>query len=327
MKKNMMLLIVILGVLVTAPGCNETQTPSQTAPDTHVPQIETSAPETQDNCQENKATDFVYEVNEQDGITITKYIGDSTDVIIPDTIQGKPVTKIGGFAFVTDSQLCQITASEVHFVQMPSTITVIEGYAFKMCTTLTTVILSENLESIGPGAFQECKQLKHITIPSQVRTIADQAFESSGLESITFQDGIETISGYGAFACTNVTEIVLPSTLKELGNSTFAACPNLESVVLNHGLVDIGHKTFVNNPKLKEIVIPPTVECITEYDFSMCSGLEKIMFEGNAPSTFQYSDDISGIWEPYDVHFAIYYHEGAEGFTSPEWYGYSTYIW
>jgi hypothetical protein len=55
--------------------------------------------------------------------------------------------------------------------------------------------------------------------------------------------------------------------------------------------------------------------------------LEKIKFEGNAPATFEYSDSIMGVWEPYYVYFTVYYHEGAEGFTSPEWYGYSTEIW
>ena len=59
----------------------------------------------------------------------------------------------------------------------------------------------------------------------------------------------------------------------------------------------------------------------------MCSNLKSIKFEGNAPETFKYSNSISGIEEPYDVNFKVYYHEGATGFTSPTWYGYETEIW
>ena len=149
----------------------------------------------------------------------------------------------------------------------------------------------------------------------------------AGLETVTFEEGIETIGGYGSFADTQIKELFLPSTVKEIGNFTFGACPNLETVVLNEGLEIIGHKAFVNNPKLKEIVIPKTVLVVTEMDFTMCSGLEKIKFDGDAPATFEWSDEIIGVNEPYDVHFTIYYHEDAKGFTSPKWYGYPTKTW
>ena len=126
---------------------------------------------------------------------------------------------------------------------------------------------------------------------------------------------------------TQIKELILPSTVKEIGRSTFAENQKLESVVLNEGLVTIGHKAFVSNPSLKEIVIPKTVEFVTEMDFNMCSGLEKIMFEGDAPDTFEYSDELAGVVNPIDLNFTVYYHQGAIGFTSPTWYGYVTNIW
>ena len=264
---------------------------------------------------ENPASDFEYEENEDGTITITSYIGTDPDVVIPSAIQSKSVTKIGVNAFRKNSATSVI---------MPNTIIEIAADAFYQCDRLQAITLSTNLVQIGSSAFQECARLKSITIPSQVRAIGDQAFDSSGLETIAFEDGIEIIGGYGAFACTQIKQLVFPSTLKEIGDSAFAACPNLESVALNEGLVTIGHKAFVSNPKLKEIMIPKTVETVTEMDFNMCSGLKKIMFEGDAPTTFEFSDSVTGVWEPYDVHFTVYYHEGAEGFTSPEWYGYPT---
>ena len=319
MKKTLLLLLSVSLLLIAFSGCNTTNDLQTT---------DTSTTDNQTAEQEpNPESDFEYEANEEGGITITRYIGQSKAVVIPETIQNKPVTQIGVYAFVTKNTIRQYPSNAVHSLQMPNTITKILDQAFYECDELKSVTLSKNLNLIAFAAFQECTQLKHITIPAKITQIGDQAFENSGLETVTFEEGIEVIGGYGSFACTQLKQLVLPSTVKEIGLSTFSANPNLETVILNEGLVKIGHKAFVNNPRLKEIVIPKTVEFVTEMDFNMCSGLEKIMFEGDAPATFEYSDEISGVWEPYDVHFTIYYHEGAKGFTSPEWYGYLTEIW
>ena len=80
--------------------------------------------------------------------------------------------------------------------------------------------------------------------------------------------------------------------------------------------------------KLKEITIPKTVETITDMSFSMCTRLESVKFEGNAPSTFKEWDPVAGeISDPSNTYFFVYCHEEAEGFTSPEWNGYPTAIW
>lgn len=331
MKKTITLLLATALFLSTLTGCTKA---SENNADSTVAQTNESTATTTSSSntdptpeQANPASDFEYEANEDGGMTITRYIGQSRDVVIPETIQNKPVTQIGAYAFVTKNTIRQYPSNAVHSLQMPNTITKILDQAFYQCDELKSVTLSKNLNLIDFAAFQECTQLKHVTIPAKVTWIGDAAFDSSGLETIIFEKGIEIIGGYGSFACTQLKQLVLPFTVKEIGLSTFAANPNLETVILNEGLVKIGHKAFVNNPRLKEIVIPKTVEFVTEMDFNMCSGLEKIMFEGDAPATFEYSDEISGVWEPYDVHFTIYYHEGAKGFTSPEWYGYSTQVW
>lgn len=323
MKKTILLVLTFTLLLSVFCGCVTNNPSSQNTQGT----AENTNDDTTKEWQASPVLDFEYEANEDGGITITRYIGQSRDVVIPETIQNTPVTQIGLHAFVTKNTIRQYPSNAVRSLQMPDTITKILYGAFYQCNELENITFSKNLTMIGGAAFQGCAQLKHITIPAKITVIEDAAFDSSGLETVVFEEGIEVIGGYGSFACTQLKQLVLPSTVKEIGSSTFAANPNLETVVLNEGLVTIGHKAFVNNPKLKEIIIPKTVEFVTEMDFNMCSGLEKIMFEGNAPDTFEYSDEISGVWEPYEVHFTVYYHEGAEGFTSPEWYGYPTEIW
>ena len=310
MKKTVLLCLSVLLLIASLVGCQGGGAEGET---------EAPAP--------NPASDFEYTVEATGNVTITRYIGESQHVVIPATIEGKTVTEIGTNAFVTQTDRIGTPVSNVVVsLVMPDTIITIHNRAFAKCDKLENVTLSKSLKEIYGRAFKDCTGLKHITIPSSVRLIGDEAFEGSSLEYITFEDGIEEISGYGAFAQTQLKQVVFPSSLKEIGHSSFASCPNLTSVILNEGVETIAFKAFTNNPQLKEIVIPKTVKNVTEMSFNMCSGLAKVMFEGDAPETFEFADEITA-WEPYNVHFTVYYHEGAQGFTSPEWYGYPTETW
>lgn len=285
--------------------------------------------------QENPATDFEYEV-ESDNVIITKYVGTDTEVIIPETINGKTVTQIDSNAFANNTNIVS--------VKMPDTITVIGFFAFSQCDSLTKVVLSQNLETlcagvfsespklseinlpeslieIGTGTFLSCTALKHINIPGSVERIEYNAFKDSGLETVKLNIGTKVIDPK-AFSGTKIKEITTPESLIYVNNYAFYACPELESVTLNDGLIAIGSLAFGGESKLTEIIIPKSVEEITKYTFSNCDSLEKVMFEGNAPTEYVNPKDDSQ-----SPDYTIYYHSTAEGFTSPEWNGFKTEIW
>lgn len=115
----------------------------------------------------------------------------ATDVIIPDTIEGHPVTVIFSNAF---------SNAAITSVQIPSTVTGIGPLAFSGCTSLTSVEFGESaaLESIATNAFNGCSKLSTIRIPASVNYIGFQAFDSS-LKEILY-DGTtnwSSIKNYG----------------------------------------------------------------------------------------------------------------------------------
>ncbi len=282
--------------------------------------------------------DYEYTVNSDNTVTITDYIGKGGDIVIPQQIEGKDVTKIARLVFYDNETIVS--------VKMPDTLTEIGPGAFSSCSTLTTVELSDNLEiidacaffvcdnlssvtlpetltEIGYSAFSNCRSLAHIRIPKSVTTWETDSFCYTGLESIELEEGLTSI-GNAAFAGTKITEIVVPASVKTIGTNVFNDCRQLESITLNEGLVSIGDYTFESMSALKELVIPASVTDLTEVAFNCCYGLEKLIFAGDAPANFIYDDpDMTAN----NVDFTIYYHEGAEGFTSPEWNGYTTEIW
>ena len=137
-------------------------------------------------------------------------------------------------------------------------------------------------------------------------------------------NGIDTISS-SMFCGSELKEIVLPESITTIQKNAFESCSKLnsDSIFLNEGLVTVEYWAFAYNSHLTEITIPSTVQNIDEWAFLGCDGLEKLKFEGNAPKNFS----VENVNDLLDFNFTVYYHEGAEGFTSPEWNGYPTEIW
>lgn len=114
-----------------------------------------------------------------DGKTLVYALECGEEYIVPEGVE-----KIGEFAFV---------GKALRSVSFPST-----------------------LESIGKKAFRGCKSLLYVKLPSNVAEIGELAFYDSGLIEADIDEGVEKI-GAEAFRGTDITEISLPHSIKEVG--------------------------------------------------------------------------------------------------------------
>ncbi len=176
-------------------------------------------------------------------VTIDKYTGTDTSVVIPASIGGKPVTGIKGYAF---------NGTNVTSVTLPSSMTKLSGYAFYGASKLTSVIIPSSITSIGEYAFKFCSSLKSITIPATVKSIGNGAFYGcTSLANVYFREGLQTIGGY-AFENTALTAVSLPSTVTSIGSYAFAdkwenSTHNPVTGFTMTGYVDTAAETFANN--------------------------------------------------------------------------------
>ncbi len=88
--------------------------------------------------------DYDYIVLEDGTAEIYMYHGAERDVVIPDELDGLPVSSVGMFAFY-----------DVTSIAIPETVAMIDMYAFAGVETLKEVTIPTSVEYIGEGAFED----------------------------------------------------------------------------------------------------------------------------------------------------------------------------
>lgn len=207
MKKKyiMLILVLLLPALLLAAccgGCRQTEPTTQgaTKPTGSTASVPTTAHT--DPTQTTGGQELCFTWEEQAGqITITGHTGAPVELVIPDTLDGKPVTKIAENAFHNFTSLQRVV--------IPGSIREMTG-AFWNCTSLTEVVfadLSQPVAGVG-GAFEGCIALKKLELP---------------LDSV--------FSGYG---CIALEELTLHTTSASfwIGDVPFGNLPSLRTVTI-----------------------------------------------------------------------------------------------
>ena len=102
-----------------------------------------------------------------------------TDVIIPSSFEGIPVTSIGGNAFYNCSTITSVV--------IPESVTYIGYSSFSNCTNLTSINIPDGVTIIDMSTFNNCVKLTSIKIPNSVTSIDSYAFGNcSGMQFYDF---------------------------------------------------------------------------------------------------------------------------------------------
>lgn len=188
----------------------------------------------------NPASDFVYDMApDGQGVMITSYKGKSTTVVIPDTIEGLPVTQIGGnedWALrVFTHTINDSSKNTPYTITVPKSVKILGNKAFTGIKGKINIDLS-NLTSIGKEAFAESDLSGTIKISKNLKFTGPEAFRKTKITAVIIEEGVTELGSFGIFRdCPNLKSITLPSTLAELGGSVFNYCPALAEVIIPEG--------------------------------------------------------------------------------------------
>lgn len=217
---------------------------------------------------------------------------------------------------------------------LPPSLTMIGSGAFSGCKLPETLMIPSRLYEIMPGAFSgtsvrmfevdasnDCyasldgilcsKDMKTLvmmppaldmdsyTVSSNFNKIEPYAFAGSSLKKIVVNDNITSIGAYAFKSCYNLTEISLPSTIKEIPTYMLSSCRSLKTLTLPEGVESIGQYAIswcdslsvVNFPSslrriewcgfyrtdgLVDLVLPEGLEYLGSSSFSQCYNLETV---------------------------------------------------
>lgn len=177
---------------------------------------------------------------------------------------------------------------------LADTVKTIGKYAFRNLTKLSSVTFSASLETIGEYAFDGCESLTVFNAPSSLKTIEYSAFANSGLETVTLNEGLESILGKdnnwnaypGPFENTKIKTLKVPSTVKKV--CVFGRISSLETLYIS---ADFLNSVYTRNGS---------------------TSVRRLFLTGGSLSMIDLFDDF------YEVHFA-------SGVTSTNTYTYKLY--
>ena len=200
----------------------------------------------------------------RDVVTITGYKANiPTEVIIPDSISGYPVTSIGASAFKDNTSITSIS--------IPNTVTSIGDSAFSGCSSLAAVSLGTGVKTIGASCFVGCTSLTGISLPNSLTTIGLYAFE--GCTSLL------------AFSCSgsNRAFSALNGVLFNINQTTLLRYPPAKSatnLIIPTQVTTIADSAFSNCRHLVSVTIPAAVTTIEPFAFAGCNNIQVFRYSG-----------------------------------------------
>jgi len=219
---------------------------------------------------EFKTSDFQYAHFDDGTIEILKYIGTSSNVVIPSEIDGHKVTAIGYRAFADCTNLKNVTFSE--------NLLSIGNYAFSNCSSLTFVDLHDTrITNIGLYAFKNCMELLCVNLPPLYKEICDGTFYGCSQLEIISLDNIINIDEDAFGNCISLTELKLHG---NICMRAFMNCKSLEFVEVDSSFYFIESQGFAGCDNLKQIIFSNGLHYVGSSAFSSCSNLKDVYYYG-----------------------------------------------
>ncbi len=184
-------------------------------------------------------------------VVINKYTGKETKVIIPEEIEGLPVSNITASAF---SESVNLT-----YVKLPASLTGISGKAFSMCSSLTSFDIdpANPVFSVIDGVLYRRDTYEESETYGELKTLS--AFPAGKGGRFTVPYGIKTIAAYAFDHCYSLTSVSMYNTVTDIYSGAFSYCWNLESIHLSDNLKTLDSFALAHCDSLSRIDLPASL--------------------------------------------------------------------
>lgn len=250
---------------------------------------------------------YKYTLPEDGTAEIVGYTSSAGKVLIPDTLDGKTVTRIRDNPFSGCHNLKKISVSpengffatidDVLFRKSDKTL-----IAYPPAKLAETYTIPQGVQRIGEGAFKSCTSLTDVTIPDSVVEIENNPFYGcTSLIQITVspKNTIFSVNNGVLFDKSTKTLLVypeaksgksyaIPQGTQKIADSAFY-CATLENVTVPNSVVQIGAWAFAYCKALTSIAIPNSVTQIGEHAFTACKQLKLVTIPNSVTQIGEYA--------------------------------------
>lgn len=220
-----------------------------------------------------------------------------TSITIPNS-----VNTIGSHAFDNCSALVSVVIGDG--------VAFIDRDAFYQCSALTSVSMGNSIDSIGIGAFDKCTNIHSVHIkdlaawcriiykggyrpnsyisvsPTQAHPCKSNCqlyLNNVPLTTCTIPDGVTNICDYAFYNCANVSSVIIPNSVVNIGNEAFYYS-GIKSIAFGNNVVNIGTSAFAECKGLTSIELPNSLNTIGNNAFKDCTGLTSLSIPNSVTS-------------------------------------------
>lgn len=234
-------------------------------------------------CSQKNDQKLEYKIENNEAI-ITGYTDSTerTEIVVPDEIEGCPVTEIADFSLFNADSLTKITIGknvktigtwamtnnqrlqEFAVDKDNENFTAVDGILFTK--DMKTIIYYPNSKGIEYSKFGDPLQ-------------RDSKKDDFKKIVYTIPEGVETIRSKAFYKCYYIDNVVIPDSVKTIEEKAFHRCSALATLDLPKNLEFIGKDAFAYCELIESATIPATIKEIEDYAFFNCTGIKVLNIE------------------------------------------------
>lgn len=210
------------------------------------------------------------------------------------------ITSIGEYAFSGCSSLTEIQipanvtyigqyafygCSSLKGINVPTDLVNISASTFEGCANMQYFFNYNYIESIGDRAFAGCSKLTWIAnLLLGTPSIGTYVFENcKSLKGMRVPENIKTLPRGMFKGCSSLSLVNLPQYLLSIDDYAFDGCSSLTDLKLPIYLNSLGYRALADCSKLTTLDLPSSLQSIGSYAFAGCNAMERIDANMAAP--------------------------------------------